>query len=591
MHFTKKNAESPVNYNVSETLDQLIDERANENPSGIAITMGKQSLTYQELQVQSNQVAQSLLQKGLKKQERVSILMHRSMDAIVSMIGVLKAGGIYVPIDPDFPIDRIHFILQDSGSTHIITNQKMNLPHISSNTSIIMYETFSKQIATELLQRKHTIYDGAYIIYTSGSTGTPKGVLISHQSVLQFIHSLQGEYGFQEQQVHLQFASFIFDASVWEIYGSLLTGGRLHLLSDIERKSIDHVIEVIHEQKIQYCLLPTVFFHTLTQASAQQLKQLKTLQYVFVGGETLLPEMVRNWQAKVDLGIPVVNAYGPTEITVCATTYPVTQPLHAKQTHIPIGKPLSHTNIYVLNKNGKICPPYVPGEIYIGGNSLATKYINQPEKTKETFIQIHIPNASETKVYKSGDQGRFTYDGQIEFLGRIDKQVKIRGYRIELEEIEERLLQHPSIQQVVVTVCQNENEPQKLIAFYKDLENSNINTIDLREFLSKILPNFMIPGAMQHVDSFPVTPSGKIDQKALLAVYNAKLVNQDKIFVPPHTDTEKQLQHIWGEVLQKKIEAISIEDDFFTIGGHSLLTVQLINRIGTQLGLVTGFLL
>ncbi|PFA86222.1 non-ribosomal peptide synthetase [Bacillus cereus] len=581
----QKNDESLVNYNVSKTLDQLIDEQANENPYCMAITMGKQSLTYRELQVQSNQVAQALLQKGFKKQERVSILMDRSIDAIVSMIGVLKAGGTYVPIDPDFPVDRIHFILQDSGSTHIITNQKTNLPHISSNISIIMYETLPKQLATEQLQRKHTTYDGAYIIYTSGSTGTPKGVLISHQSVLQFIHSLQGEYGFQEQQTHLQFASFIFDASVWEIYGSLLTGGRLHLLSDIERKSIDHFIAVIHEQKIQYCLLPTVFFHTLTQASARQLKQLTTLQYVFVGGETLLPEMVRNWQAKVGLDIPVVNAYGPTEITVCATTYPVTKPLHAKQTHIPIGKPLSHTNIYILNENGKLCPPYVPGEIYIGGNSLATKYINQPEKTKETFVQIHIPNASDTKVYKSGDQGRLTYEGQIEFLGRIDKQVKIRGYRIELEEIEEQLLQHPSIQQVVVTACQNENEPPKLIAFYKKLENSNvnINTRDLREFLSKTLPNFMIPDAIQHVDSFPVTSSGKIDQKALLAVFNAKLLNQDKIFVPPHTDTEKQLQQIWGEVLQQKTEAISIEDDFFTIGGHSLLTVQLINRIETQL--------
>lgn len=579
----KKNAGNPTNYNVSETLDRFIDERANENPSGIAMTMGKQSLTYQELQIQSNKVAQALLQKGLQKQERVSILMHRSMDAIVSMIGVLKTGGTYVPIDPDFPVDRIHFILQDSGSTHIITNQKTNLSYLSSNTSIIMYETLSKQIATEQLQSKHTTYDAAYIIYTSGSTGTPKGVLISHQSVLQFIHSLQGEYGFQEQQVHLQFASFIFDASVWEIYGSLLTGGRLHLLSDIERKSIDHFIEIIHEQKIQYCLLPTVFFHTLTQVSAQQLKQLKTLQYVFVGGETLLPEMVRNWQAKVGLDIPVVNAYGPTEITVCATTYPVTQPLHAKQTHIPIGKPLSHTNIYILNKNGKLCPPYVPGEIYIGGKSLAIKYVNQPEKTKETFVQIHIPNASGTKVYKSGDQGRLTYDGQIEFLGRIDKQVKIRGYRIELEEIEERLLQHPYIQQVVVAVYQNENEPQKLIAVYKELENSNINTIDLREFLSKTLPNFMIPDAIQPVDSFPVTPSGKIDLKALLAVFNATLVNQDKKIVSPHTNTEKQLQQIWGEVLQKKIEAISIEDDFFTIGGHSLLTVQLVNRIETQL--------
>ncbi|MGQ4672046.1 non-ribosomal peptide synthetase (plasmid) [Bacillus toyonensis] len=374
-----------ANSNVSKTLDQLIDEQANKTPSCIAMTMGKHILTYQELQVQSSQVAQALLQKGLKKQERVSILMNRSIDAIVAMIGVLKAGGTYVPIDPDFPVDRIHFILQDSESTHVITDQKTNLPYNLSNTSIIMYETLSKQIVTEQLQSKHTPYDEAYIIYTSGSTGTPKGVLISHQSILQFIHSLQGEYNFLEQQVHLQFASFIFDASVWEIYGSLLTGGRLHLLSDIERKSIDHFIAVIHEQKVQYCLLPTVFFHTLTQASGQQLEQIASLQYVFVGGETLLPEMVRNWQSKVGLHIPVVNAYGPTEITVCATTYPITQPLHAKQTHIPIGKPLSHTNIYVLNENGQLCPPYVPGEIYIGGNSLATKYINQPEKNKRNI--------------------------------------------------------------------------------------------------------------------------------------------------------------------------------------------------------------
>ncbi|OPA10890.1 non-ribosomal peptide synthetase [Bacillus cereus] len=581
----QKNNGSFTNYDVLKTLDQLIDEQANETPSCIAVTMGKQSLTYQELQVQSNQVAQALLQRGFKKQERVSILMHRSIDAIVSMIGVLKAGGTYVPIDPDFPADRIHFILQDSGSTHIITNQKTNLPHISSNTSILMYEMLSRQITTEQLQRKHNTYDAAYIIYTSGSTGTPKGVLTSHQSVLQLIHSLQKEYGFQEQQAHSQFASFIFDASIWEIYSSLLTGGRLHLLSDIERKSINHFIAVINQQKIQYCVLPTVFFHALTQASAQQLKSLTTLQYIFVGGETLLPEMVRNWQAKVGLDIPAVNAYGPTEVTVCATTYPVTQPLHAKQTHIPIGKPLPHTNIYVLNENGKLCPPYVTGEIYIGGNSLATKYINQPEKTKETFIQIRIPNASETKVYKSGDQGRLTYDGQIEFLGRIDKQVKIRGYRIELEEIEERLLQHQSIQQAVVLVCQNENEPQKLIAFYKKLENSNvnINKKDLRAFLSKTLPNFMIPDIIQHIDNFPITSSGKIDQKALLAVFNATLLNQDEMFVPPNTDTEKQLQQIWGDVLQKDTEAISIEDDFFTIGGHSLLTVQLINRIETQL--------
>ncbi|HDR8115881.1 TPA: amino acid adenylation domain-containing protein [Bacillus cereus] len=568
---------------ISKTLDQLIDEKANETPHCMAMTMENQSLTYQELQVRSNQVAQALLQKGLKKQERVSILMHRSMDAIVSMIGVLKAGGTYVPIDPDFPVERIHFMLQDSKSTHIITHQKTDLSHLVSRQSIIVYENTAKIRVTENTKSEHTTQDAAYIIYTSGSTGHPKGVLISHQSVIQLIQSLQKTYGLQEQQVHLQFASFIFDASVWEIYGSLLTGGRLHLVAEIERKSIDHFLAVIQAQNVQYCLVPTVFFHTLTQATSQQLKQLLSLRYIFVGGETLLPAMVRNWQAKVGLNIPVVNAYGPTEITVCATTYPVTQLLHKEQTYIPIGKPLPHIKMYVLNEQGKLCPPYVPGEINIGGSSLAAAYINQPEKTKETFLQRQIPNTPEMKVYKSGDQGRITYDGHIEFLGRQDKQIKIRGYRIELEEIEERLLQHPSIQQVVVMVYQNENEQPQLLAFYKALENKNISTRDLQAFLSKSLPDFMIPSTIQYVEDFPLTPSGKIDQKALLSVFQAGEIHQGAIIVPPHTHTENQLQQIWGEILQKKTESISTKNDFFAIGGHSLLTVQLINRIEAQL--------
>ncbi|WP_256428535.1 non-ribosomal peptide synthetase, partial [Bacillus cereus] len=484
---------------ISKTIDQLIDEYASENPTHVAMTMENQSLTYQELQVRSNQVAQALLQKGLQRQERVSILMHRGIDAVVSMIGVLKAGGTYVPIDPDFPVERIHFMLQDSESTHVITHQKTALSYLVSNQSIIVYENTAKREITENTKSEHTAQDAAYIIYTSGSTGHPKGVLISHQSVIQLIHSLQETYGLQEQQVHLQFASFIFDASVWEIYGSLLTGGRLHLLTEIERKSTDHFIAVLKKQNVQYCLVPTVFFHTLTQASSQQLKQLLSLRYIFVGGETLLPAMVRNWQTKVGLHIPVVNAYGPTEITVCATTYPVTQLLQEEQTYIPIGKPLPHIKIYVLNEQGTLCPPYVPGEIYIGGSSLATEYINQPEKTKETFLQRQIPNTSEMKVYKSGDQGRITYDGHIEFLGRQDKQIKIRGYRIELEEIEERLLQHPSIQQVVVMVYQNENEQPQLLAFYKAIENKNISTRELQAFLSKSLPDFMIPSSIQCV--------------------------------------------------------------------------------------------
>ena len=231
--------------------------------------------------------------------------------------------------------------------------------------------------------------------------------------------------------------------------------GGFYILSEIERKSFNHFIEAIEKQQVNFCLLPTVFFHTLTQASLHELEKLKSLNYIFVGGETLLPETVRKWQEKVGLKIPIVNAYGPTESTVCVATYPIINKVNETQATIPIGKQLSHTEIYILNEQHQICPPYVPGEIYIGGSSLAQQYVNQPDKTKEAFITVDLPTSSEARLYKSGDQGRITQDGQVEFLGRIDKQVKIRGYRIELEEIEEQMLQHPSIQHSSVIVYQN----------------------------------------------------------------------------------------------------------------------------------------
>jgi len=359
----------------------------------------------------------------------------------------------------------------------------------------------------------------------------------------------------------------------------LLTGGRLYILSEIERKSSNHFIEAIEKQQVNFCLLPTVFFHNLTQASLHELEKLKSLNYIFVGGETLLPETVRKWQEKVALKIPIVNAYGPTESTVCVATYPIINKVNETQANIPIGKQLSHTEIYILNEQHQICPPYVPGEIYIGGNSLAQQYVNQPDKTKDAFVTVNLPTSSNVRLYKSGDQGRITQDGQVEFLGRIDKQVKIRGYRIELEEIEEQMLHHPSIQHASVIVYQHGNGEQQLIAFYILQKEAIVTADDIQAYLSEKLPYFMLPNYMQDVEEFPLTPSGKVDNNALQKQAKSILENRTDRYIPPNTDTEIQLQNIWAEVLRMNSEQISIEDDFFTIGGHSLLTVQVINRI------------
>ncbi|AMO33324.1 non-ribosomal peptide synthetase [Lysinibacillus sphaericus] len=561
------------------TLDQLIDEQADIYPDCIAITMGQQNITYQELRVLSNKVALTLLNQGFQKQNRVSIILNRSIEAVVSMIGVLKAGGTYVPVDPDFPEDRIRFMLQDSESTHIITSQKFSLHNFHQYQKVILYEDMSKQTFLEQVKRTHATEDGAYIIYTSGSTGSPKGVLIPHKGVIHLIKSIKDKYHFQKDQVHIQFASLIFDASVWEIYSSLLTGGRLHILSEIERKSCKHFIEAIEKQQVNFCLLPTVFFHTLSQAPIYELDRLNSLNYVFVGGESLLPETVRKWQEKVGLKIPIVNAYGPTESTVCVATYPIINKVNETQANIPIGKPLSHTEIYILNEQNQICPPYVPGEIYIGGDGLAQQYVNQPVKTKEAFVTVNLPTSSNARLYKSGDQGRITQDGQVEFLGRKDKQVKIRGYRIELEEIEEQMLQHPSIEHATVIVYQNKSSDQQLMAFYILQKGDNVNADDLQAYLSEKLPYFMLPSYMQDIEKFPLTPSGKIDSDSLQKQAESVLENRTHRYTPPHTDTELQLQNIWAEVLRMESEQISIDDDFFTIGGHSLLTVQVINRI------------
>ncbi|WP_141444354.1 non-ribosomal peptide synthetase [Bacillus cereus] len=566
------------------SIQERFYKQVQRKPEAIAISTGDNTYTYQEINQRSNQVARHLLQLGIQKQERVAIFLERSVESIIAMLGVLKAGGTYVPIDVKYPSERIQYMLQDSQAKVLITKIGIQKKVACYQRHTITIEDVFTSVSGQDIPNQNRVEDAAYMIYTSGSTGNPKGTLLKHEGVLNLVEWRSRTFQITENDIVSQFYSHSFDSSVSEIFSALLTGARLHLLNEEQRFSTQAYCKAISTYRITLSDVATVFFKQLaTELSDAQLQQLRPLRVLSMGGEAASAASIRNWQLKLKDTVLLVNEYGPTETTVSSLYYPISKQVPNESTHVPIGKPIANTNIYILNEHLQMCPIGVIGELYIESVGTAIGYHNQPERTAQSFVSHPFSTEPSARLYRTGDLVRLSQEGYVEYMGRRDRQVKWRGYRIELEEIEERLLQHPSIQQAGVMVYQNKNEQPQLLAFCKAIENTNISTRELQAFLSKSLPDFMIPSTIQCVEDFPLTPSGKIDQKALLSVVQTGEIHQDAVVVQPHTHTEKQLQQIWGEILQKKTESMSIEDDFFAIGGHSLLTVQLINRIEAQL--------
>lgn len=496
-------------YPNSKTLDQLIDLQALKSPNQIAISMGDKSITYYDLQQRSNQIANYLRENDIKKGQRVSITMVREIDTIVWILGILKSGGVYVPIDPKFPEKRIEYILKDSESQMIITKKEFRGLIESFAIHTIYLEDFHYANSIENIVPTHTIEDTAYIIYTSGSTGFPKGVGVPHKGVINLSYSLMNQFNLDKNDVFLQFATMIFDASIMEMFPVLLCGGRMHLISEMEKRSAEEFINAINKNGITYVLLPTAFFKLIADMPKEMLLTLNSLKCVFVGGETLPAESVRKWQSKLGLKIPVLNAYGPTEATVCTTIYEVNHEIKEESSNIPIGKPIANSKVFVVSPFNTLCPSGVVGELFIGGDGVAKGYINQKEKTEEAFISLEESYNRDKKMYRTGDLVRLLPSGNLEFIGRKDNQVKLRGYRIELDEIERALFKHPEVKDAVVVTYQND----KIASFYLSKDNTEIKQEDLKTFLSESLPDFMTPNYVFHLKTFPLSPSGKIDRK------------------------------------------------------------------------------
>ncbi|PFJ19175.1 non-ribosomal peptide synthetase [Bacillus cereus] len=564
-----------LTYPNSKTIDQLIDLQALKSPNQIAISMGDKSITYYELQQRSNQIANYLRENNIKKGQRVSITMVREIDTIVWILGILKSGGVYVPIDPKFPEKRIEYILRDSESQIIITKKEYR--GVIENFAIhtIYLEDFHYSNSIENIAYTHTIEDAAYIIYTSGSTGLPKGVVVPHKGVINLSYSLMNKFNLDKNDVFLQFATIIFDASIMEIFPILLCGGRMHLISEIEKRSAEEFINVIKKNGITYVLLPTAFFKLIADMPKEMLFKLNSLKYIFVGGETLPAESVRKWQSKIGVKIPILNAYGPTEATVCTTIYEVKQEIQKEISNIPIGKPIANSKVFVVSPFNTLCPSGVVGELFIGGDGVAKGYINQEKKTEEAFLSFIKSNNYNKKIYRTGDLVRLLPNGNLEFIGRKDNQVKLRGYRIELDEIEGTFFKHPEVKDAVVLTYQND----KIVSFYVSKDNTDIKQEDLKTFLSESLPDFMIPNYLFHLKTFPLSPSGKIDREKLELQIPSLLENMKNQYIPPISETEKRLVKTWSEILNLGKYRISRDDDFFKLGGHSLIAVQVLNQI------------
>ncbi|MEW4149998.1 amino acid adenylation domain-containing protein [Bacillus thuringiensis] len=555
------------------TITERFQEQVERYPDAIALAMGEKSLTYRELDLYSNQVAQTLKKSCIGIQEKVAILLDRSMETVVSLLGVLKAGAVYVPVDPEYPQDRIQYMLEDSGASAVITNARYVSLLGDLSIQAINIERV-REVSTEPLALDITPDNFAYVIYTSGSTGRPKGTLLRQRGVINLAEWYRQEHGIRAGEIVLQFASFSFDASVGETFGALLNGAQLHFLSDEERRAPDAFVELVTRINPSLILLPTALFHQLMHVlSSEQLAGLKSLKRLLVGGEALPVDAVRAWQKQMGDRPLLYNVYGPTEATVAATSYLIDQLVEKHEMNIPIGKPLYNTKIYLLDEQGQACPVGAIGEICIENIGLAAGYLNQPEKMAEAFVPH--PRFPDQTIYRTGDLARFRTDGNIEYMGRKDDQVKVRGYRIELGEIESVLLQHRSISEAVV-VAPYRGSVRELVAYYTMVSGADVEVEELRQEMLASLPSYMIPGYFIALEELPLSPTGKVDRKKLLSYE----IQEDVVEIKePRTAIEKELVAIWESVLNRDSGSISIDSNFFSLGGHSLLAIQVVNQV------------
>ncbi|WP_231295569.1 non-ribosomal peptide synthetase [Gloeocapsa sp. PCC 7428] len=563
-------------------LHQLFEAQVEKTPNAVAVVHENQHLTYQHLNQKANQLAHYLQKHGVAPEVLVGICLERSLEMIVGLLAILKAGGAYLPLDPAYPQERLAYMLADAQVSVLLTQESFSAKFSDTSAQVICIdneELIIQQPQTNLINQNR-LDNLAYVIYTSGSTGKPKGVMIEQASLVNYTQAAITEYKINSSDRILQFASISFDAAAEEIFPCLVQGATLVLRTDEMLTSISYFLEKCRQQSLTILDLPTAFWQQLTsELYALKLTLPLSVRLVIIGGEKASTDKVLIWQKCVDKRIRLVNSYGPTETTVVATTYDLSEQTFTQE--IPIGKAISNIQTYILDRYLQPVPIGIPGELYISGQGVARGYLNQPELTAEKFIPNPF-DTGDTKLYKTGDLVRYRSDGNIEILGRVDQQVKIRGFRIELGEIEAKLIQHLMVQDSVVVVIEDNFGDKRLVAYIvpntqnNDLEKNSELIPELRQLLKASLPNYMLPSAFVLLDKLPLTPNGKIDRKAL-SIADQIDANIGTTYRTPRTPVEEKLAKIWADLL--KVKQVGIEDNFFDLGGHSLLLTQLVFQV------------
>lgn len=563
-------------------IHQLFEAQVQHKPTAIAIQFSDRSFTYQALNQGSNQLARYLQHLGIEPGMRVGICLERSIEAIAAMLAVLKAGGVYVPMDPSYPPERLQWMLQDAEISVVLTQADwVDILKTNCTRAVNLEQEWDAiaQESDENLALACTADQIAYVIYTSGSTGTPKGVMVPHRAVNRLVCATNYVKIGSSNRI-AQVANLAFDAATFEVWGALLNGAQLiGIERDITLAASEFVAELRHQQ-INILFLTTALFN---QTVNQIPDAFRSLQYLLFGGERVNVDAVRS---VLQQGKPqhLIHVYGPTENTTFSTWYEI-QEIAEDATTIPIGQAISNTQVYLLDDHRHPVPANAIGEIYLGGNGLAQGYLNRPELTKERFIQVELDADrldAKCLLYQTGDRAVYRTDGNLEFLGRTDHQIKIRGFRVELGEIEAAIAQHPEIQTSVVTAREMESNSlgdqlydRQLIAYVVPKGSAMPSEPDLRSFLKTKLPAYMLPAAWVVLDKIPLTANGKVDQKAL-PLPNPAIAPTTPTFAAPTTSLEASLVELWTQLLGRPV---GIRDNFFELGGHSLLATQLVSRI------------